>query len=94
MRLKLPSKVQIRKRTYAVKRDKTVPLSALADIDVRKRVIRLSTKKLANEELAYAFWHEVTHGILHDMRSPLWKSEPFVTAFSKRMASVFSRLPS
>ncbi|MBM3353669.1 MAG: hypothetical protein FJY51_10480 [Betaproteobacteria bacterium] len=92
MQLKLPRKIKIRNRTYVVRRDAKVPLSALADIDVRARLIRISTKKLANSEVAGAFWHEVTHAILHDMRSPKWASEKFVTAFSDRLTNVFMGL--
>ncbi len=32
------------------------------------------------------FWHELTHAILHDMKSPLRSDEKFVTAFSKRLS--------
>lgn len=31
------------------------------------------------------FWHELTHGILHDMGHPLFRDETFVTAFAKRL---------
>ena len=34
------------------------------------------------------FWHEVTHAILYDMGSPLYKDEAFVTAFSNKLGQV------
>ena len=30
-------------------------------------------------------WHEVVHGILHDMKHPLNKNEKFVDGFAKRL---------
>lgn len=38
--------------------------------------------------MAGTFWHEVTHGILHDMKHPLRDDEKFVSAFSKRLLQV------
>lgn len=93
MRLKLPSKVKVRSRTYAVKRDSKVPQSTLGDVDVRLREIRISTKKLHHSEVSDTFWHEVTHAILYDMRSPQWKNERFVTALASRINEVFLQLP-
>jgi hypothetical protein len=34
---------------------------------------------------AETFWHELTHAILHDMKSGLSMNEEFVTKFSKRL---------
>lgn len=36
------------------------------------------------------FWHEVTHGILYDMRSPLFNDEKFVTAFAQRLSATIN----
>jgi hypothetical protein len=37
------------------------------------------------EERSETFWHELTHAILHDMKSKLDYDEKFVTAFSQRL---------
>lgn len=40
----------------------------------------------ATKKVNEAFWHEITHAILHDMEHPLWRNEKFVEAFAKRLA--------
>lgn len=56
----------------------------------RIRVARksnVSGRSFADHEIQDTFWHEMTHAILHDMGSPLYKNEKFVSAFSKRLAT-------
>ena len=46
-------------------------------------------KKFTNEKLQENFWHEVVHGILHDMgRHHLNGNEKFVVDFSKRLSAL------
>lgn len=82
---KAPPKVKIGKYTYTIKHDPALRSSLLGHISYASRTIQLTTKRIANAELSEVFWHEVTHGILHDMRSPLAYNERFVTAFGKRL---------
>ena len=53
------------------------PLAGVMHIELRKP-----------KDMNVTFWHEATHAILHDMNSPLWKDEKFVTAFSTRLAKM------
>ena len=55
----------------------------------RIRVARksnVSGRSFTDHEMQDTFWHETTHAILHDMGSPLYKNEKFVSAFSSRLA--------
>lgn len=45
--------------------------------------IRSHNRRCGIEEQEEAFLHEVTHGILHEMKHPLTSSEKFVTKFAK-----------
>ena len=45
----------------------------------------LRTIELDPTSTSETYWHELTHLILHSMRSPLWRDEVFVTRFSKRL---------
>jgi hypothetical protein len=47
----------------------------------------VSGKNFSDHEIQDTFWHEITHAILHDMGTPLYKSEKFVSGFSSRLAS-------
>lgn len=89
MRFVLPKKVRVGKKHYTV--NKTALHSRfLGEMDAAKRRISInSTKKLAISEMSDVFWHEITHCILNDMRSPLNHNERFVDAFGKRLAQVY-----
>ena len=41
--------------------------------------------KISKTEQDQVLWHEVVHGILHDMKHPLNKNEKFVDGFAKRL---------
>ncbi len=46
-------------------------------------------KNFSDEKLQENFWHEVVHGILHDMgRHHLNSNEKFVIDFSKRLSAL------
>ena len=47
-------------------------------------------KKRTPQQIQTTFWHEATHAILHDMESPLWRSEKFVTEFSTRLVKLIN----
>jgi len=44
-----------------------------------------SGKPFTKHEVGDTFWHELTHAILHDMDSPLYRDERFVSAFATRL---------
>ncbi len=87
--MKLPSKLTVGKRRYGVQESWvkgrtmgwTWPFIALIEIAVHVR-----GKPRKPDAIAETFWHELTHAILHDMGSTLWRDEKFVTEFSKRLA--------
>ena len=45
-----------------------------------------SRKPFAAHDFNETFWHELTHAVLFEMGSPLYKDESFVTAFSSRLS--------
>lgn len=44
-------------------------------------------KPIPSERQSIAFWHELTHALLHDMGHKLRSNEAFVDGFSKRLHS-------
>ncbi len=42
--------------------------------------------------LQHTLWHEITHGILHDMNSSKFKDEHFVDELAKRIVQVNAQL--
>ena len=94
MRLVLPKYVVIGKRRYVVRRDPTLTATALARIHVgRAKLIQITTKPgVSRDEIEEAFWHEITHGVLRDMRHERWADERFVPAFAKRLSSVIKQM--
>jgi hypothetical protein len=56
----------------------------LKNIRIGKRST-YTNRPFTKMQVSDTFWHEVTHAILHDMGSPLYRSEPFVSAFATRL---------
>ena len=63
----------------------------VGQIDYKKKLITVALyggitgKKLTRCEVLQAYYHEVVHLILHDMKHPLNDDEKFVDAFAKRV---------
>lgn len=89
--------IKIGKSKYEVAAVTTLP-SRMAEIDYTTKKITLATRcgytkiKYPIKERQIAFWHEVVHGILKDMRNPLEGSEKFVEAFSERLTDVIRQV--
>jgi hypothetical protein len=43
---------------------------------------RITNRSYKTEEMDDSFWHELTHAILHEMGSGLYRDEKFVTKFA------------
>lgn len=90
--MKLPQTIKIGQRHYTVAQPQSIRRPAVkGDIDFADRVINVArysnpgNYKYTPKERGETFWHEVTHGILHDMDHPLYSDEKFVTAFANRL---------
>jgi hypothetical protein len=63
----------------------------VGQVDYKKKLITVALyggitgKKLTSYEVLQAYYHEVVHLILHDMKHPLNDDEKFVDSFAKRM---------
>ena len=90
--MKLPTRIKVGKVNYAVLQPLEMDKAAWrGSIKYSDAIIKVSkqcnvTKKAYTpKERAKTFWHEVTHGILHDMGHPLADSEQFVESFALRL---------
>lgn len=89
----IPATIRIGGVTYAIYQPKWSPLKGTfgaiyysnQTIHIA-RCLPLSTKRLTKAQRSETFWHEMTHGILYDMGSPLYRDEKFVTAFALRLS--------
>lgn len=63
----------------------------IGQIDYKKKLITVALyggvtgKKLTATEVLQAYYHEVVHSVLHDMKHPLNDDEKFVDNFAKRI---------
>jgi hypothetical protein len=89
--------IKIGKSKYEVVAVTTLP-SRMAEINYATKVIKLASTcgytkiRYTKKERREAFWHEVVHGILKDMRNPLEGNEKFVEAFSERLTGVITQV--
>lgn len=96
--MKLPTSVRIGRTQYTVQM-KPMMLDKLGHISYKTNTIRIAThdvlgRRRRARDVSETFWHELTHGILHDM-GPKWSAlrddEAFVIAFSRRLnAAIYS----
>jgi hypothetical protein len=89
MKRKLPKQIKVGATKYAVVR-KYKRLKNIGEVDYKERVISVATRDARGANLAVSeqfevFWHEVIHGILHDMNHKLRDDERFVVAFARRL---------
>ena len=85
----LPRSLKIGTRRYKVVVQQQIgPPGRMGEADHSKGLITVAThssrsgRKFRPTEVHDTFWHEVTHGILYEMRHHLWRSEKFVTRFA------------
>ena len=96
--MKMPKKIKIGRRWYTIEVVEQLPTTGhMGDIEYppsqRIRVGLQSSRtgrSFKQEEVADTFWHEVTHAILHDMDSRLYRNEAFVSAFAARLTKAIN----
>ena len=94
MDLQLPKKIKVGDRWYSVEIVETMERRAqmgcvyygTGEIEVATKSNVTNTRYSA-DEVNDTFWHELTHAILYDMGSSLYKNEKFVTRFANRLAT-------
>lgn len=88
----IPAQVTVGKHTYSVEQPRLMyRYGCKGACDYTNKTITIAThssrtgKRFDTEDVDATFWHEVTHAILFDMKSPLYKNERFVESFSRRL---------
>lgn len=91
--MKIPAHLMIGARRYTVEQPKVMyRYGHKGECDYKQRTLTISThssrtgERFDEDDRHETFWHEVTHAILFDMKSPLYQNERFVTAFSRRLS--------
>ena len=83
--MKIPKEITIGRKTYMVQtNDNLLNGRLMGQIDYANDVMKIVTHatykrkngtevhvKFSEQEIADTFWHELTHGILHEMSHPL-----------------------
>lgn len=89
----IPKTIRIGPACYAIYQPKWSPMKGTyGAIYYSQQTIHIAQfcpvglKQRTPLQRSETFWHELTHGILYDMRSPLHLDEPFVTAFAFRLS--------
>lgn len=93
----LPKKLKVGDRWYSVEIVETMQRRAqmgcvyygTGEIEVAVKS-NTTNKPYTKDEVADTFWHELTHAILYDMGSSLYKNEKFVTRFANRLAKAIN----
>lgn len=88
--MKIPTSVRVGRSNYDVEMTDNLPPRIRGRALLGVRIIQLNPVNLrkrprTEEELRETFWHELTHAILAEMDSPLFKNEAFVTKFAKHL---------
>ncbi len=88
-------KLKIGKRVYTVTYPETLePPLTRGRINYTKGTIEIAKRAGAPRRtrslsgMQHTFWHEVVHGMLHDMGSRKYKDEVFVDELAKRIVQV------
>lgn len=87
--MKIPKRIRVGRKKYEIKIVRKLPRQLRGHWS-SKGTILIGNRNAFNahytkKHKAEAFWHELTHAILHDMRHASWKNETFVTGFAKRL---------
>jgi hypothetical protein len=93
----LPKKLKVGDRWYSVEIVETMQRRAqmgcvyygTGEIEVAIKS-NTTNKPYTKAEVSDTFWHELTHAILYDMGSSLYKNEKFVTRFANRLAKAIN----
>lgn len=93
----LPKKLKVGDRWYSVEIVETMQRRAqmgcvyygTGEIEVAVKS-NTTNKPYTKAEVSDTFWHELTHAILYDMGSSLYKDEKFVTRFANRLSTAIN----
>lgn len=91
--MKLPTTLRVGRRLYTVRaparltaariNGRTIPTAALMEVATQS----MRRRPRSPAEISETFWHELTHAILAEMGSPLYRNEAFVTQFAKHLST-------
>jgi hypothetical protein len=95
--MQLPKKIKVGARWYAVETVKTMKRKALMGhvyygtgaIEVAT-TSNITNKRYSQAEISDTFWHELTHAILYEMGSYLYKNEKFVRQFASSLTEAIN----
>ena len=93
----LPTEMTIGTRKLSIQMLRQMPTKGvMGTVYYNTGAIHLATHsnttngRYSPSRLQETFWHEITHAVLHDMGSPLFTNEKFVTAFSQRLSKAIN----
>jgi len=93
----LPRKIKVGDRWYSVEIVETMQRRAqMGCVYYGTGIVEIATKSnttnkpYSKSEVSDTFWHELTHAILYDMGSTLYKNEKFVTRFANRLSKAIN----
>jgi len=80
----IPKKLKIGRSWYTVHTNIRQRKPILGKTYYKLKTIEIAPLKRHRSylDLYDTFWHEVTHAVLHEMQSPLYRNEQFVQQFS------------
>ena len=89
----LPKKLKVGDRWYSVEIVETMQRRAqmgcvyygTGEIEVAVKS-NTTNKPYTKAEVSDTFWHELTHAILYDMGSTMYRNEKFVSRFASRLS--------
>lgn len=89
--------IHIGRTKYSLNTITSFPDGRLGEIDYQRRYITLAThafngSRFALDEREQAFWHEIVHAVLRDMRNKLEQDERFVDRFADRLTQVIKQV--
>ena len=95
--MQLPRKIKVGDRWYSVEIVETMERRAqMGCVYYGPGTIELALKSnttnkpYSKNEISDTFWHELTHAILYDMGSTMYKNERFVSRFASRLAKAIN----
>jgi hypothetical protein len=95
--MQLPRKIKVGDRWYSVEIVETMERRAqMGCVNYGAGEITVATKSnttnkpYSKDEISDTFWHELTHAILYDMGSTMYRNEKFVSRFASRLAKAIN----
>jgi hypothetical protein len=93
----IPATIKIGRQPYTVHEPQFSPMKGtygainytMATLHIAKCCPHVGTLRSPRQR-SETFWHEVVHGVLFDMNSPLWNDETFVTQFARTLSNAIN----